>query len=317
MDAQPGLVADVGRLSVSFGLTGGGGGVVPREVRRYQTAEHPAFVSALMHYLRDLKLEQQHLRSALAVAGAVRGDLINLTGSHWYISLTGVEAVLRAKPRALNECSAAALGLTTLEQSAFKLLPGTTTARRIETGGNYLLVSPGMGLGVAGLITDHDRLVPVQSEAAHMSFAPVTEAEAKVADYLTRRGVTLTNEALISSGGLLAMYAALSGASSLMDRVDQVIGRAAHDAAALAAIECFIGALGRLIGDLSLAFGAWDGVFLSGALAQSLHRYLQQPLLRERMIAKTPMRRQLTQVPVSLVSAEGLELVGAAVSLHG
>ncbi len=114
-----GLVADIGRQSVRFALSGGAAGIVPREMRSYHTAEHATFTSALLAYLSEVGQRDAVLPSVLAVAGAARGDLINLTGSRWYISLSGVEAVLRSRPRALNECAATALALTTLNQSAF------------------------------------------------------------------------------------------------------------------------------------------------------------------------------------------------------
>ena len=118
------LVADIGRQSVRFGLTGGDAGLMPRDVRKYMTVEHPTFTSALVAYLGGVGLREARLPSVLAVAGAVRGDLINLTGSRWYISLSGVEAVLRVRPRALNECAANALALTMLPIAAFTPLQG-------------------------------------------------------------------------------------------------------------------------------------------------------------------------------------------------
>jgi glucokinase len=95
-----GLVADIGRQSVRFALSGGPAGIAPRETRSYHTADHATFTSALLAYLTEVGQRDAILPSVLAVAGAARGDLINLTGSRWYISLSGVEAVLRSRPRA-------------------------------------------------------------------------------------------------------------------------------------------------------------------------------------------------------------------------
>ncbi|WP_204337484.1 glucokinase, partial [Klebsiella pneumoniae] len=132
----------------------------------------------------------------LAVAGAARGDLINLTGSRWYISLSGVEAVLRAPPRALNECAANALALTTLPPGAFTALHGPPP-RAVEPGGNYVVIGTGTGLGVAALISAGGRLVPVQSEAGHIAFAPETADERKFAEFCRVRGHALDVETLV------------------------------------------------------------------------------------------------------------------------
>src|SRR3546814_452478 len=145
---ETGLVADIGRQSVRFGLSGGKQGLVPRDVHHFNTADHPTFTSALVAYLHRMGLENRTLPRALAIAGAVRGDVVNMTGSRWYISLSGVEAVLRTRPTALNECAAVALALTQLPDSAFMPLPGPAM-RRVRPGGTFLLIGPGTGLGVS------------------------------------------------------------------------------------------------------------------------------------------------------------------------
>jgi len=306
-----GLVADIGRVLVRFGLTGGALGATPREVRMFNTADHSTFTSALSAYLGDVGLQNQVLPSTLAIAGAVRGDVVNMTGSRWYISLSGVEAVLRARPRAINECAANALALTQVSTAAFLPLPGPAP-KAVRPGGNFLVISPGTGLGVAGLVTCGDRLAPVQSEGGHMSFPVTTPEEIAVADHLRRRAGVASNEALISAPGLVATYEALSG--GVAPPPEAITRDAARDPHAAATLATFVGALGAMIGDLVLAFGAWDGVFLSGAIARALHHRLGDPALRKRMTAKEAFARQLGDVPIAVLNRNDLELLGAAVA---
>ena len=308
------LVADIGRQSVRFGLTGGDAGLAPRDVRKFMTAEHPTFTSALVAYLGGLGLQDARLPSVLAVAGAARGDLINLTGSRWYISLSGVEAVLRVRPRALNECAANALALTMLPASAFTQLHGPAP-RAVAPGGNYVVIGSGTGLGVAALVSDGDRLVPVQSEAGHMAFAPTTTDERTFAQYCVAKGIQLDVEVLLSAPGLLLAYEALSGGKKLAkpEEVTRGIGR---DPVCTAVVRMFVEHLGAFAGDLALAFGAWDGVFLSGAISRALHPQLIEPGFRRRMEGKAAFRRQLGEVPVALINRNDLELLGAAAA-HG
>ena len=307
------LVADIGRQSVRFGLTGGDAGLEPRDVRRFMTNDHPTFTSALVAYLTDVGLREERLPSVLAVAGAARGDLINLTGSRWYISLSGVEAVLRVPPRALNECAANALALTLLPASAFTPLHGPAP-RAVEPGGNYVVIGTGTGLGVAALISAGDRLVPVQSEAGHMALTVSTPDERKFADFCARKGLAPDVELLISAPGLLLAYEALSDGQKLArpEDVTRAIGR---DPAAAAAVKLFVEHLGSFAGDLALAFGAWDGVFLTGAISRALQPQLSDPAFRRRMESKAAFRRQLSEVPVALVNRNDLELLGAAAAL--
>ncbi|MBY8827469.1 glucokinase [Hephaestia mangrovi] len=308
-----GLVADIGRVSVRFGLSGGSAGLAPRDVQTFHTADHATFTSALAAYLKQAGMENRVLPSALAIAGAVRGDVVNMTGSRWYISLSGVEAVLRARPHAINECAANALALPELSDSAFQPLPGPRP-KPVRPGGSFLVIGLGTGLGVAGLVTASGRLAVVQSEGGHMSFPVTTPEEAKVAEHLARRGGTAGNEALISAPGLVAIYEALSGGPA---PAPEVITRdTARDPIAAATLTTFIGALGGMIGDLVLALGAWDGVYLSGAIARALLHKFADPALRRRMTAKEAFSRQLAEVPIAVINRDDLELLGAAAALQ-
>ncbi|RHW17865.1 glucokinase [Sphingomonas gilva] len=309
-----GLVADVGRVSVRFGLTGGGKGLAPRNVRSFHTGEHSTFTSALVAYLAELRLEDTPLPSALAIAGAVNGDVINLTGSRWYISLSGVEAVLRTRPRALNECAAKALALTALPQSAISPLPGPAS-KPVAEGGNYLVVSMGTGLGVAALISESGRFVPVASEAGHMAFSPRSADEEALAQAIAAKGQSVSAESLLSAGGLVAAYAAL-GAGKTVDKAEEVTRRNAGDETASRTTAMFVEYLGAYVGDLALAFTAWQGVYLTGPIARALQAQLAAPAFRRRLEDKGVFRRQLASVPVSVVSSSDLELIGAAAALN-
>lgn len=307
------LVADIGRQSVRFGLTGGDAGLMPRDIRKFMTVEHPTFTSALVAYLGGVGLREARLPSVLAVAGAVRGDLINLTGSRWYISLSGVEAVLRVRPRALNECAANALALTMLPISAFTPLQGPAP-KLVEPGGNYVVIGTGTGLGVAALVTAGGRLSPIETEAGHMSFAATTTDERKFADYCTSKGIIFDIETLLSAPGLLLAYEALSGGTKI-GKPEDVTRNIGRDPVSTAVVRMFVEHLGSFAGDLALAYGAWDGVFLTGAIARALHPQLMDPGFRRRMEGKAAFRRQLSEVPVSLVNRTDLELLGAAAAL--
>lgn len=310
---QVGLVADIGRVSVRFGLTGGGYGLTPRDVHKFHTADHATFTSALVAYLSEVGLRDQPLPAVLAVAGAARGDLINLTGSRWYISLAGLEAVLRARPRALNECAANALALTTLDTNNFAHLKGPLPAA-VAPGGTYLVIGAGTGLGVAALMSAEGRMIPVQSEAGHMAFAPRTDDELKFAAYLKNKAIVPSAETLLSAGGLMAAYAAL-GDGRTPAKPEDVTRGAERDPVARAVVNMFVEYMGSFVGDLALAFGAWDGVYLTGAIARGLRPQLADPRFRRRMEDKGPFRRQLAEVPVSVVTRSDLELVGAAAAL--
>ncbi|MGY4394933.1 glucokinase [Sphingomonas sp. UYAg733] len=310
-----GLVADVGRHAVRFALTGGEPGNGLRNVQSYNTADHSTFTSALLSYLDQVGLRDKPIPSVLAIAGSARGDLINLTGSRWYISLSGVEAVLRVRPRALNECAASALALTTMGSASFRAI-GLRATKPVQPGGNYLIVSVGTGLGVAALITGADgRLTAVQSEAGHMGFTPANANEQKFAAFMRGKG-PWSAETLLSASGLVNAYAALAENGKSVATPEEVTRSIGRDPVSAAVAKMVAGYLGAFIGDVVLAFGAWEGVFLTGPIIRSLAGELTDTGFRSRIEAKDAFRRQLGDVPVTLVNGSDLELLGAAAALH-
>jgi glucokinase len=305
-----GLVADVGRVSVRFGLSEAGG--EPRDVERFQTSEHPTFTGALLRYLRGHGLEGQPMRSALAVAGAVHGDVINLTGSRWFLSLAGVEAVLRRPARAINECAAIALALGGLAAHDFLPLPGPVP-QPPRGDGRYLVLAIGTGMGVAALVPGGGRSVVVQGEAGHGWFVPATPEEERVQAFLRARKLPASKEMMTCAAGLVTAYEALGGMAGR--RPEDVTAAGARDPAAAAAMEMAMGALGGIVGELAMTFGAWDGVYLTGPIARALQPRLAASAFRRRMEGTTPFRRHLASMPVAVVVRRDLELVGAAAAI--
>lgn len=310
-----GLVADIGRTSVRFGLSGGPAGLGPRDIREYATADHITFASALSRYIADIGHDDTPLPSVLAVAGVPRGDAINISGTRWFISLDGVRAVLRAPCQVINDFAANAWAVTRLPAAAFAPISGPPLMS-VARGGSFVAIGPGTGLGVAGLIVDGDgRAQVIASEAGHVAFAAVTAAERRFADLQTGRGGAYCGaEALLSAQGLVTAYQALGGSAAL-SRPEDVTRAARIDPAARAAVDLFADYLGAFVGDMVMAFGAWDGVFLIGSLAKTLQDRLREPAFRRRMDHRGDYARRMAAVPVTLVTRNHVELLGAAAVL--
>lgn len=310
-----GLVADVGRASVRFGLSGGPAGIIPRDVRELGAADFSTFTGALTAYLDGVGARDRVLPSALAIAGAVRGDVINVTGSRWYVTLSGIRAVLRAPAHAINDFAAAASALPMVKATALRAV-GSPAPVVPRPGGAYLAIGPGAGLGVAGLLSPGGALGAVPSEAGHIRFQPATAAEERFAEAMTRRGLRyLDAETLLSAGGLVAAFQTLGGQPDARE-AEEVVRRARADPAARAALDLFLGYLGSFTGDMVLAFGAWDGAFLTGSLARAVHGHLAASSFRQRLEAKGELGRTLRAVPVAVVDQAQLELLGAAAVLQ-
>jgi glucokinase len=97
-----------------------------------------------------------------------------------------------------------------------------------------------------------------------------------------------------------------------MSTPEEITRNADDDPDCRRAVVRFCEMLGALAGDLALVFGAWDGVYLSGGLAQPLERWLAAEGFRRSFEDKGRFARSLARVPTSLVLHEDPGLLGAA-----
>src|SRR4051812_42941276 len=84
-----GLVADVGGTHIRFGIAVGGStdGIHVHCVRRYAVRAHESIAHAAQHYRSDTPGVPEGLsRAAVAVAGRVEQDQVQLTNSAWSFS---------------------------------------------------------------------------------------------------------------------------------------------------------------------------------------------------------------------------------------
>ena len=101
-----------------------------------------------------------------------------------------------------------------------------------------------------------------------MIFGPTTAAEAEIFARLPSGARPLVVENLLSGPGLALLHRALS---SQAFSSDQVLANAkAGDEAALKTAETFLRFLGRIAGDLALAFDARGGVYIGGGVGRAL-----------------------------------------------
>jgi glucokinase len=89
--------------------------------------------------------------------------------------------------------------------------------------------------------------------------------------------------------------------------------RADPDPACAAAVALFVRILAQESGNLALRVLGTGGVFLAGGLTRRLRRLLDPTVFAEALRRKGRLGELLTPVPVSLVTADRVALLGAGV----
>ncbi len=147
------LVCAIDGETVSFALIGAD--MRLHGLRQFSATEFPTFTDALQHYAKSSEVATDGLTLGLALAGIAKGDVISFANCRWYISVSGLQAFLRAKPLIINDFAATAWSLPSLDEGRISRM-GPVPLRPFKAGGTYLVIGVGVGLGMATLAVGAD-----------------------------------------------------------------------------------------------------------------------------------------------------------------
>ena len=185
-----------------------------------------------------------------------------------------------------------------------------------------LLLGPGTGIGVAGLVWSGADWIAVPSEGGHISLAAHSRHEFEIIERLRGSHDHLSAERVLSGPGLANLYRAIAdshGVAAPPLQPNEVLTRggvAGSDPLAVEALALFVTWLGAFAGDVALAFCARGGVYLGGGIAARIVTALSQGDFRQAFEAKGRMRSLLAPIPASVILAEFATLRGAAAGLR-
>ena len=315
------LVADIGGTNARYAVCDRNlaAPLLMDSVRQLAVADFPTLVDSARHYLQMTGLPPGAADSGVfAVAGRVDGDQAQITNHPWLISRSATCAALGFDALALiNDFTAQALATELLGGKDLVVvgdaqpLPGAADCR------TYAVIGPGTGLGVSALLLRDGRSYALETEGGHVGFAASTPEEAAILADLARDYGRVSNERLLSGGGLSNIHRSLSrigrvGAPELLPPQIIVAGARAGESTCRRAVEVFCEVFGTIAGDLVLTLGAWDGVFLTGGLVPRLLAELQASAFRQRFEAKGRFAAAMARVPTLAVVHPQAGLLGAA-----
>jgi glucokinase len=312
---QRALVADIGGTNARFAVAD----LLTLEitaVRSFRNADHAGLAEAMRFYLQEVGEEVAH--AALAVAAPLLEDTVKLTNAPWAFSQSRIagEAGLEVV-HLFNDFEALSLSLPYLKTTELQQLGGGAPVEH----GPKVVLGPGTGLGVAGLVWSPMGWVPVSSEGGHLTLGAESESELQLIERLRKGRERLSVERALSGPGLTDLHQAIAASRGHSEEAlapIEVERRAlsGEDEVAEEALDIFVSWLGRFAGDVALVFGARGGVYLGGGIAPKLLRRLAQGDFREAFERKGRMQPFVAPIPVYVILAEVPALKGAAVGLR-
>ena len=311
------VAADIGGTHARFALAELEEGKRPQlgPMHRYRTREHDGLASAWRAFARDAG-EELPRTASFGVAGPVGGDVVRFMNSPWTIDRRTLGAELGLdRFLLLNDYGAVAHAVSVLEPDELEPVSGPRGPLPVE--GVVTVMGPGTGLGVAMLVRRRGAIEVIETEAAHIGFAPLNGDEQAIAEDIAGRYGRASVERVVSGPGLLDLYRHFGGgewdvgdAGGLWTAATQ-----GDDPIAAQALDQLIKCFGTAAGDIALAHGA-AALVITGGIANRIAPRLRSSLFRGRFVAKGRYRERMEGIMVRLATIEEPGLLGAAVAFQ-
>jgi glucokinase len=306
----PILIGDIGGTNARFSLLADAH-AEPRHFPNIQTARFPTIDEAIQQSVLA-ETSQQPRSTILAVAGPINGDEIPLTNCPWVVRPKDLLANLGFEDVVVvNDFEAQALAVASLgDEHQVKIGRG----EELE-GHSKVVLGPGTGLGVAGLVHALHAWIPVPGEGGHVDLGPRSDRDLEIFPHIERIEGRVSAEQILCGRGLAGLYHAICTADGLEPKYADPAevstrGLSGEDAQAAEAVSLFATYLGRVAGDMACVFMARGGVYLAGGIPQKILPALQKPEFRIAFEDKAPHNALMSTIPTDVVTHPLAALAG-------
>jgi glucokinase len=268
-----------------------------------EVAHHPTFDGAVKHFLQSHGRDHRVPHALLAIAGPVKDDRCEFTNCPWTVDSRAMRDRFEFQSvHLINDFEATALSLPHLAKQDLRSIG----EGRGVPGAPMVVLGPGSGLGVAGLVQNGAGHVVVPTEGGHATMAANSFREDAVLNVLRRRYGHVSAERILSGPGIENLYeviAALNGAAVPPRNAAQITVAALEGACPTSreALNMFCAMLGAFAGNLALTYGARGGVYIAGGIAPRILDFLANSEFRPRFEQKGRLTAYLKAIPTRVI----------------
>lgn len=322
MDKRLVLAGDVGGTKTNLGL-------FFKEKERFVSKVIETFSSPnapdLEHIIRTFfEIHPVSVSSAcFGVAGPVLNGVSETTNLPWNVSEDRIKKQFHFHHvRIINDLTATAMAIPLLNRNEFFSLNQASSIK----GHHLALIAPGTGLGIAMLMYQKGRYLPISSEGGHADFAPNSEQETELWGYLHQRYGHVSIERVVSGSGLVNIYMWLKDSGRIdepkwlrqkfknYDPAKSIThaALAGKDSGCVKALNMFVSIFGSVAGNLALTDMTMGGVYLGGGIPPKILSKLKEGIFMEAFSNKGRFKTFLEQIPVKVILNDKAALIGAA-----
>jgi glucokinase len=307
----------------------------------YSSRNFPDLVPIVQQFLSAAEQQQSKLskpqKACFAIAGPVINDTCVLTNLAWVLDARRLETELEiSKISLINDFAAVGYGILGLETKDLYPLQAVTP----QPSAPIAVIGAGTGLGEGFLLPQAGGHQVFPSEGGHADFAPRTELEFQLLQYLREKYdiQRISVERVVSGQGIVAIYQFLRDRKFAQEspEIEQIIrtweqetGRSEKsvDPAATIAkaaleksdhlcertLQMFVEAYGTEAGNLAIKLLPYGGLYVAGGIAAKILPLIKEGSFLRAFGQKGRVSPLLEKVPVQIVLNPQVGLVGAAI----
>ena len=287
--------------------------------KSYRSKIHASFADMVLDFIGG---QERPDCISIGVAGPVIKNAAKITNLNWSVSgkecaaNTGVKYVYL-----LNDLVANIYGIATLEKNDVQTFHEGTP----DMTGNAAIISPGTGLGEAGLFWDGHYFHPFATEGGHADYAPETEVDIELLKYLQVIHGHVSWERVVSGMGIHQIFQFLNGyRNARPDREIRIkletedpaavisMGAKQGDSICSETMQLFWRNLANEAANIVMKINGFGGIFIGGGIVPKNLDVLRKEDFLHYFLEAGRMRSLLEHVPVRVILNDRAALRGAA-----
>ena len=278
--------------------------------RTYRSSDFPDFLALLDTFFSEISISLPK-RACFGIAGTIKECVATGVNLPWKVDGLQIKSHFNfEKVKIINDFAAAALGVLQIGPEWLIQIG----AGKSEPDSNKAVIGPGTGLGEAMLVALHNGNYKVlETEGGHCDFAPSSQEDVKLLQFLWDRFGHVSYERILSGPGLINIYNFFTQQNHNINAADITkAAKTGSDQSAIKTLDIFCRALGAEAGNLALKGLAKGGVYITGGIAPHIVELLAHGPFRSGFENKGRLAPILKDIPTYVVTNKDIGLLGAA-----
>ena len=296
------LIADLGATNARFCITEVGNEY--RDVKTYPISKFTNLEELLELYLSDTGNLQGVNKAVIGVAAPILGDDVSFVNVDLEFKISSLKKNLFTKGlTVVNDLALQAYAVFNIDSKDIHYI-----GERKITEEPKILVSPGTGLGLAGIVNNS----VVSTEAGHINISDkVLRPDLKkiVDKFIEDNSRVPTYEDFLSGKGINFFYRTLSQ-NNIKNLTNEEILSNRKDENCIRAIGLQNYLLASYLRYVALVWGAKGGVLLAGSIVNSLIHEEDHDSFRSTFEDSETMKKFMQQIPLALLTIQDIGFAG-------